>query len=204
MKKPGSILMTLGALLLMAALGLTIYNMYDEVRAGETAQNTLVQLQAQIPTTAPSDELPSPSVSIPQYVLTPEMEMPSLRVDENGYIGILSIPSQGLELPILAEWSNAGLKIAPARFSGSAYTGDLILAGHNYNSHFGRIPKLQLGDVVYFTDIDGNRFAYEMIELVILGPNDAEALEAGDWDLTLFTCTWGGAERITLRFEVQT
>ena len=51
---------------------------------------------------------------------------------------------------------------------------------------------------------DGNRFAYEMIELVILGPNDAEALEAGDWDLTLFTCTWGGAERITLRFEVQT
>ena len=127
--------------------------------------------------------------------------MPTAGVDENGYIGILSIPSQGLELPILAKWSDSGLKIAPARFSGSAYTGDLILAGHNYDSHFGRIPKLQLGDEVYFTDMDGNCFSYEMIDRVILGPNDAEALEAGDWDLTLFTCTYSGANRVTVRCD---
>ena len=29
------------------------------------------------------------------------------------YIGYLSIPSIGLELPVLSQWSYAGLKIAP-------------------------------------------------------------------------------------------
>ncbi len=200
MKKSGSILILLGLFLLTAALGLTIYNMYDEVRAGETAQNTLVLLREQIVTTAPNE--PSEPI-FPQYVVTPEMEMPTVGVDEDGYIGILAIPSQGLELPILAQWSDKALKTAPARFCGSAYTGDLIIAGHNYDSHFGRIPDMELGDTVHFTDIDGNRFTYEMIDRVILESNEAEALEAGDWDLTLFTCTWGGAQRITLRFEEQ-
>ena len=203
MKKPGGILIALGICLLVGALGLTVYNMYDEVRAGEAAQNTLVLLQEQIvPTLAPEESM-TPSLTVPQYVLTPEMEMPTARVDENGYIGILTIPSQGLELPVLAECTDRGLKLAPARFRGSAYTGDMIIAGHNYNSHFGPISNLHLGDTVYFTDIDGNCFVYQMIDLVILGGNDLVSLESGDWDLTLFTCTWGGAERITLRFEAQ-
>ncbi len=202
MKRQGGILILLGLFLLAAALGLTIYNMYDEVRAGETAQAVLVQLQEQLVTTAPEESISiRPTTSLPQYAVPPEM--PTAHVEENGYIGILTIPSQGLELPILAQWSDANLKTAPARFSGSAYTGDMIIAGHNYDSHFGRIPDMKLGDTLYFTDIDGNRFAYEMIDLVILGPDDVEALEEGDWDLTLFTCTWGGAERITLRFAEQ-
>lgn len=203
MKKPGSILIALGICLLVGALGLTVYNMYDEVRAGEAAQNTLVLLQEQIAATTASHEPTNIPTSLPQYVITPEIEMPTAGIDDNGYIGILSIPSQGLELPVLAQWSDKGLKVAPARFSGSVYTGDMIVAGHNYDSHFGRIPDMKLGDTAYFTDIDGNRFAYEMIDWLVLGPDDAEALEAGDWDLTLFTCTWGGAERITLRFAEQ-
>lgn len=200
MKKQGSVLILLGLVLLVAALGLTIYNMYDEVRAGESAQVVLLELQEQIVTTAPHETMP-PAVFPPHYDVPPEM--PVARVDENGYIGILTIPSQGLELPVLAQWSDKNLKIAPARFSGSAYAGDMIIAGHNYDSHFGRIPDMKLGDVVYFTDIDGNRFTYEMIDLVILGSSALEDLESGDWDLTLFTCTWGGAERITLRFAEQ-
>ena len=201
MKKSGSILMALGALLVLTALGLFVFNMYDDVRAGKDAQHTLVLLQEQIAPTLTPEESATPSLTIPQYVLTPEMEMPTVRVDENGYIGILTIPSQGLELPVLAECTDKGLRIAPSRFQGSAYTGDMILAGHNYDSHFGRISNLHLGDTVYFTDIDGNRFTYRMIDLVILRGNDLINLERGDWDLTLFTCTWGGAERITLRFE---
>jgi sortase A len=201
MKKQGSILILLGVLLLIAALGLAVYNMYDEVRANETARGALVQLQEQIVPVTHDYTSPQPTTSLPHYN-TPS-EMPVARVDENGYIGILTIPSQGLELPILAEWSDKNLKTAPARFQGSVYEGNLIIAGHNYNSHFGRIPDMKLGDLAYFTDVDGNRFTYEMIDLVILGSNALEDLESGDWDLTLFTCTWGGAERITLRFAEQ-
>lgn len=58
--------------------------------------------------------------------------------NSNGYeyIGYLSIPSIGLALPVMKQWSYAGLKIAPGRYSGSLYTDDLVIAGHNYNRHF--------------------------------------------------------------------
>ncbi len=204
--KKGSLLMLLGTLLLLAAIGLTAYNIHDERRAGSDAEHALIALQSYIPTETVEhssefsyEETPEEQSAPPAYILDPQIEMPVHKVEDKDYIGILSIPSLSLELPILSQWSNAGLKIAPARFYGSVYTNDMVIAGHNYDTHFGRIPKLPIGESVIFTDLDGNVFSYHVSEILVLGPNDAEAMCTGDWDLTLFTCTWGGAERITLR-----
>lgn len=204
--KKGGFLMLLGTFLLLAALALTAYNIYDERRAGQDAEHALVVLQSYIPT-APSDRIPQSETPTPQeslstppaHILDPQIEMPVREVEGSDYIGILSIPSISLELPILSAWSDAALKLAPARFYGSVYTDDMVIAGHNYDTHFGRIPKLPIGESVVFTDMEGNVFTYRVSESLVLGPNDAEAMCTGDWDLTLFTCTWGGAERITLR-----
>ena len=38
-----------------------------------------------------------------------------------------SIPSIGLELPVMDQWSYAGLKIAPGRYSGTTYADDLVM-----------------------------------------------------------------------------
>ena len=99
----------------------------------------------------------------------------------------------------MSRWSYPDLKIAPCRYQGSAYQGDLILLAHNYSRHFGQIHSLTAGDVIRFTDADGNRFTYEVSLVEQLERTAIEEMESGDWDLTLFTCTVGGAARVTVR-----
>ena len=74
-----------------------------------------------------------------------------------------------------------------------------MIAAHNYRSHFGRLSALVQGDTVRFTDVDGNLFLYEVVVLEILEPDETEAMIAGVYDLSLFTCTAGGASRFTVR-----
>ena len=48
-------------------------------------------------------------------------------------------------------------------------------------------------------DADGNIFSYEVAEIETVGGYDIEKMEAGDWDLTLFTCTNNGKARAAVR-----
>ena len=201
----------LGLLLIAAALFLAAYNIYDEQRAEQAAHETVEQLEACLPAESPAETLPEGmetlppagpgEVEIPDYVLDPNHEMPVRNIGGEDYIGVLEIPSLGLMLPVMSEWSYPRLKIAPCRYTGSAYQGNLIIAAHNYRSHFGNLKELCEGDVVCFTDMDGNVFSYEVVLLEILQPTDVDEMESGDWDLTLFTCTVGGKSRVTVRCE---
>ncbi len=128
--------------------------------------------------------------------------MRTIEIDGYLYIGTLSIPSYGLELPVMSEWSYPGLKIAPGRYTGSVWTDDLIICGHNYERHFGNLKYLEAGDEITFTDVDDNVFNYQVEEVYILQPTDVEEMvsqSSGEWDLTLFTCTIGGQTRVTVR-----
>jgi sortase A len=125
--------------------------------------------------------------------------MPTVEVDGYDYIGTLEIPSLSLDLPVMSSWSYAGLNIAPGRYSGSAYMNDLVIAGHNYSSHFGSLKTLAVGDSVLFTDVDGNEFDYEVASVDRLEPTQVAEMKAGDYPLTLFTCTLNGAARVTVR-----
>ena len=58
--------------------------------------------------------------------------------------GVLRIPTLGLELPVLNEWNYDLLQMAPCRYSGDVETDDLILMGHDYQSHFGKLEELQV------------------------------------------------------------
>lgn len=200
-KKKGSILMMGGLLLMVAALSLTCYNMWEERRAEASAASALEEIQPEMPVAAePSIQSENTQEAvIPDYLLNPEMEMPTVESEGQAYIGVLDIPVLGLELPVISEWSYPRLKLAPCRFEGSAYLDDLIIAAHNYRSHFGGLKNLRPGDEVSFTDVEGNVFRYTVAELEILGGNDLEELESGEWDLTLVTCTLGGKSRVTVR-----
>lgn len=192
--------MVVGLLLLIAA-GLWVgYNLWDDHRAGEASSEIL----SQFPTAASEDEedeqVSGGSDRVPLYVSYPEIEMPTVQIDDNAYVGRIDIPSVGLSLPVMSEWSYPNLKLAPCRYSGSAYQGNLIIAGHDYRSHFGPLRSLNCGDRVIFTDMDGNEFTYEVTEIDQLASNDVAAMtDEGDWDLTLFTCTIGGNYRVTVR-----
>ncbi len=208
MSKRGKICTGIGLLLLAAALFLTAYNFWSDAKAGRTADTVLEQLAPELEEekdiSLPS--LPSgeslEEVYIPDYILNPEMEMPEEGIDGQQYIGVLRIPALSLELPVISEWSYPSLQIAPCRYAGSAYLNNMVIAAHNYYSHFGYLKNLSQGDEITFTDMDGNEFRYEVAELETLSPFAIEEMTSGDWDLTLFTCTVGGQSRVTVRCEL--
>lgn len=192
--KKGKVWIGLGITLIVAAAGLFAYNMYEARYAQKSAAQGLQELATEISENLIDEELP-------EYLQHPEMEMPVERIHGNDYIGILEIPTLGLKLPVISAWSYPHLRIAPCRYQGSAYTDNLILAAHNYSSHFGRLKTLHQGDEVKFTDVDGNIFLYEVTEIETLQPTALEEMETGEWDLTLFTCTIGGRSRVTVRCQ---
>lgn len=90
--------------------------------------------------------------------------------------------------------------MAPCRYSGSLYQNNLIICAHNYASHFGKLKNLRVGGTAIFTDMDENIVRFQLVARETIQPEDMEAMEAGDWDLTLFTCTVGGQSRVAVRF----
>lgn len=191
-KRKSTILMTLGLLLLAAALSLVAYNLWDQHRAEKSAQAALQGLLEKL-----DEQLDPPE--IPDYVLNPRMEMPTEEIDGEAYIGILEIPALDVKLPVMSQWNYDRLLIAPCRYAGSVYMGNMVIAAHNYDSHFGRIQGLRTGDTVTFTDVDGNTFAYGVAEVETLKSTAADEMTAGEYDLTLFTCTFGGQSRVAVR-----
>ena len=186
-------LLVIGALCLLGALGLTGYNVWDEQRASRSVVESAEQLSTVIRPKAESDQL-----LLPQE----QAVMPAVPLDGNNYIGVLEIPTLGLSLPILDECTDSLLKVAPCRYAGNLYDG-LIIAGHNYVSHFKKLSQLAPGDAVRFTDVDGNVWEYTVTTTEIISGYDVEGMEEGDWDLTLFTCTYGGQDRVTVRCTME-
>lgn len=197
--------MVLGAALVFGALLLSRSNQREDTAAREAVMDVMPQLVQQIRENTASEEtvseaytIPEPELQIPVELLTEEdKEMTEVEINGNQYIGYLSIPVLGLELPIMSSWSYPKLNIAPCRYTGSVRGEDLVLMAHNYSSHFGKLSQLDLGDMVEFTDMDGVITRYEVVGKDVLDPAAVEEMTSGDFDLTLFTCTYGGGSRVT-------
>ena len=201
----GNILLAAGVLFLTAALLLTGSNLYETYQAGQASERlsqevfSRIESQSQEADSLSQAALAGGEEETPEYLLNPEMEMPVEEIEGNGYIGLLEIPALGLSLPVMSEWSYQNLKLAPCRYSGSAYTGNFTIAGHNYSTHFGPIGGLNAGDSITFTDMQGNCFAYEVQVVETLEVTAVEDMVSEEWDLTLFTCDLSGESRVTVR-----
>lgn len=107
-KRTGRTLIAAGCVLLLAAALLLFLNSREAKRAEEASQAALSGLHAAL-----AERTPSPAATDAPAGDT----LPTLTVDGYDYIGSLSIPSVGLELPVMAEWDEARLKKAPAASS---------------------------------------------------------------------------------------
>lgn len=197
-KRLSSIMILSGLLCVISALSLTAYNLITERNAGISSKKAMVTISESVVKPQPADPMAQSMVQ-PLYQVDPHVSMPELNVNGVKYIGYLSIPSLKLELPIITKTTNSLLQVAPCRLSGSAYMEDLVIGAHNYATHFGNLKKLRYGDVIEFTDIDGNTFTYEVDGLEILQPHQLDDLCSGEYPLSLYTCTIGGRTRVTVR-----
>ena len=83
-----------GLLLIAAALAFTGYNLWEDQRAAQAARQALTAMEAQ--TAEEGERAPEqPEPSVPEYVLHPDMEMPTVEIDGVEYIGTLTIPALG-------------------------------------------------------------------------------------------------------------
>ena len=194
-RKAGKVLMTIGLLLIAAAFLLMVYNIWESKKAENMSEEILNQIKDGQDENVSSDDADEK----PLYEIYPDMEMPVLTIDGVDYIGILTVPSLGLELPVAGNWSYPNLRRSPCRYKGSAYSNDMIIAGHNYSRHFGGLKNLAIGEEISFRDVDGHIFQYQVDDIETIPGTAVEDMDAGEWDMTLFTCTYGGKSRVTIR-----
>ena len=191
----GKLLMALGLVLLLCAGGLLAYNQWDDRRAGEESEAAAIALV---------EEIQSGEVEI-QKVVEEAPEGPSAELlqvaelDGSRYMGVLTIPKLERILPVQSDWSLPKLKKSPCRYSGSLTGGELVICAHNYRKHFGGLATLSLGDSVVFTDLEGNQTFYEVREIYTVAATDIDGMVNSGYDLSLFTCNYGGKARITVR-----
>jgi sortase A len=207
--------MVCGLILIVLAGVLLFYNIQSDRKAHQQSAQALSRLTQEVEEktadtssedttdiTQSEDSEQIEPVQVPAYVSNPEIEMPTVDIEGNAYIGWLNIPALSLSLPVMSQWSYANLKIAPCRYSGSAYLENMVIAAHNYDSHFGRIKNLSIGDEIDFTDADGNEFTYQVAEIEQLSPFEIKAMQESGYPLTLFTCTIGGSYRVAVRCKL--
>ena len=218
----GILSILLGIAMIFGAVGLYLYNDHEDQQAQEAVDHYLPQVIQTIedkidvlkPTESQtfeeSQELlteigetdePEEDIIDPNYYST---EMTIEIIDGYGFIGYLTIPSLELQFPVLSETDDGRLKLSPCRFSGSTKTDNLVIGAHNYTRLFGKISSLRVGNEVHFTDMDGKLWSYRLASIETLQPNEGEILSNGEFPLTLYTCTYGGGSRLTLRFELIT
>lgn len=183
-KKSGVILISLGAVLILAALLLFLHNRSEDRRAGQEAESLLEDVRSSMAANADPEPQEEPAEEIIY-----------------DYAGVIVIPDLSLELPVIDQWSYARLKVAPCRQSGAAADGDLVIAAHNYKSHFGYLDRLEPGASVIFTDMEGTVYRYAVEEIRQLAPEDAEDVSSvfsSEYPLVLYTCTPGGKARVAV------
>ena len=191
----------IGTLLICAAVFLIVYNIRESNRAGEESSQILSTWGEVIAENAEDvTNLPFRDPLIPEEV---EREMPTEEIDGYRYIGVLEIQGLDISLPVMEEWDLTRLRISPCRFTGSYYTDDLVICGHNYATHFSPIKWIDIGEKVIFRAVDGIEYRYIVTNREVLQPKEVEAMidSEAEWDLTLFTCTTGGQTRCAVRCE---
>ena len=116
--------------------------------------------------------------------------------------GIIEIPKIELKYPIINETSDKAMKVSVTKFCGEINKiGNYCIAGHNNldGTMFGKLKKLEKGDIIKLTDLYGETVEYIIFDKYIIDPNDVSCtniIEEGTKEVTLITCTNGNRNRL--------
>lgn len=120
---------------------------------------------------------------------------------------ILNIPSLEIRYPVISECTTELLKISLNKFWGREPNeiGNYCIVGHNYDGKdifFGKLHKLQNGDIVELQDKTGRTLKYEVYNKFIVVPKDTDCTSQrtnGKREMTLITCSDGGKTRLIVK-----
>lgn len=231
-KKIGIALIAVGVVLIIAAAFMSFSNKQESDTAGERSERLLEKFTEMIPaqrdavipesasdsgengektgsdngggTYADTDNLPDGEISYDGAWEGVRSES-LVKIEEHDICGYIQIPKLLLSLPVMSDYSEENLRWAPCRYTDAGTPeGKLVVAGHNYTTHFGRLGDVEPGDKVVFVNADGERYTFKVSEVMTVDNDDFGALEEGEWVLSLFTCNFSGEKRILVRCIVET
>jgi len=112
-------------------------------------------------------------------------------------IGILTINSIDLRLPVKEGTTEPELRIAPGRVSETAQVGEIgnaVIAGHRnytFGAMFNRLGEVEIGDIIGFQAMSGQEMSFEIFEVSVIVPDDQIAFVQPQSEsiITLYTCT---------------
>ena len=128
------------------------------------------------------------------------------KIGEYKVIGIINIPKIGIEYPILEKTNKESLDLSITKFWGEKINqkGNVVLAGHNRlnNTMFGKIDKLENGDIIELTDSQMITVKYQVFDKYIIDPNDIDCIFPVDEnarEVTLITCSNRDKNRLVVK-----
>ncbi len=146
------------------------WNINSSIQKSETYVETLRTL------------IPEPQGAVPEERRDNSMSV--LSIDGADFVGIIEMPRYESALPVGADWGN--LTKYPRRFDGSIYNGTLQIGATTQKGQYDFYRDISVGDSVFFTDMEGNRFSYTVTDIRYKKNADQSTLQCKDTSLTLF------------------
>ena len=162
-----------GGLMLVSALATLLYWQWNISHS---------QKQAGIYVETLRNLMPQPQNAIPEERRDNTMSV--LSVDGGDFVGIVEFPQYGSVLPVCGNWGRTSQY--PCRFSGSIYDGSLQIGATTQQGQYSFYREISVGDAVIFTDMEGNRYTFQVAAMRYEKHIDQAALQRQELALTLF------------------
>lgn len=136
-----------------------------------------------------------------------DVDMPE-KIGNYNILGEIEIPKISLKMYILDTTTDESLNLSLTKFWGKNIhdASNFSIIGHNYKGMFKDLKNLEVGDTFTLTDREGRICTYVVYEIFIVEPDDVSCIEdtlKGEREVTLITCTTGGAKRLILKAKEQ-
>ena len=119
--------------------------------------------------------------------------------------GYIEIPKTDIKYPVLAETTKTAIETSVAILMGPGLNkpGNTVIVGHNYRNgmFFSNNNKIEIGDKIYITDLNGNKVTYIVYNKYETTAEDAEYMTRetnGAMEISLTTCTDDSSGRIII------
>ena len=126
--------------------------------------------------------IPEPQSAFPEERRDNTMSV--LPLNGTDFVGILEMPSFNSSLPVGAIWGKSSE--FPCRLGGSVYDGTIKIGATSQDGQFDFYNEISVGDTIYFTDMEGNRFSYAVTDIKHEKHANQTTLNSKDASFTLF------------------
>lgn len=194
--------------------GFWIYDTYSKNKVDKDAEEAIEQFNNQIKQNQETNTVEEPEEEPnDNTVQEPAETNPGTNNNSGNYnkyknftiLGQIEIPKTKVNYPVLQEVTPKALNVAVAKLYGPGLNeiGNTVLIGHNNRNglFFANNKKLNMGDLIYITDLNGNRIKYVIYNKYETTEMDTDYMTRdtnGKREISLSTCTDNGEKRLII------